>query len=94
MHGVTKTMVSSNQVIKTLPFSLDDLGIPKLSIDEEIIFKDVDVLNSIIVNGLSKESLGNKIKSSLIFNSSSSYKKYFNVIFKTKANTRVSSFFF
>lgn len=67
-------MATSN---KTLSFSLDDLGIPKSTLIENVPFTNVDVLNLLIINGISKESLGNKINVSEYFPGESSYNKFF-----------------
>lgn len=70
-------MATSNKV---LSFSLDDLGIPKTTLVENITFTNVDVLNLLILNGISKESLGNNINVSDYFSSETSYKKFFESI--------------
>ena len=70
-------MATSN---KTLSFSLDDLNLPKSALIENVFFTNVDVLNFLIVNGVSKESLGNKINISEYFSGESSYNKFFESI--------------
>lgn len=62
---------------KTLDVSMGLLGIPEDCIVNNVPFSDVNVLNTLIVYGVSKEALGNPICTSKCFRNLTDHKKYF-----------------
>lgn len=62
---------------KLLSVSLDLLSISKDCLLHNEDFSDIDVLNTLIINGISKQSLGNASHISDYFKNSSDYKKFF-----------------
>lgn len=67
---------------KTIRLSLNELGVPQMTLVHNINFIDVDVLNMLVFNGVSKQILGNEKLISNYFKNTSDYNKYFSLLSK------------
>lgn len=63
--------------MKQLSKSLNELGLEANLLLRDENFKNVDVLNLLIINGVSKQSLGNQNLISEVFKGQNNYKTYF-----------------
>lgn len=67
-----------NKVDKSLSITLNQLNVSKDLIEEKITFKNVDIFNKLVLNGISKQSLGNKFRVTDFFKTTSDNKRYFD----------------